>query len=326
MPPVRIIDGIRIAFEQQIAVGSYKTVFRGYDTADGRKLAVSACEATKDNLNELRLLKRLTHPCIVEVLASCEDGKHLITVMKLMTPLDKLVPLTHDNSKSVMKDVLNGLLYLHSQEILHGDVKPDNILVEGLPLRAQLCDFGCALQKKKIRACHSGTLAYVAPEVLDPERNSVTVKADIFSVGGTLLELKTGKAPWSSTASKWDIRQKVGNAEQETPTDFAKRIAELCVDQNNTAAALGVKLAVPVGGFERVQRTWKKDADPYPPELGLLAQQEFSDHHDDVKSFIVSCMQPAEVRNSAEQMLKHPFFDDDGDDFWKGLLKRLNTT
>jgi serine/threonine protein kinase len=229
MPPVfRIIDGIPIQLKKRIGEGSFKTVYEGYDTANGRKLAVSKCQATKDSLRELKLLKRLMHPCIVQVLGSCEDGKHLITVMELMTPVDRLGPLKNDDLKIVMKDVLDGLLYLHSQDILHGDVKPGNILTKTLDrgnLGAQLCDFGCAVQNKEITNFNSGTIPFMAPEV--HQAGEVTVKADIFSVGGTPLQLTTGIVPWSSSRSEWRITLEVGNAEPETPTDFAKRLKSL---------------------------------------------------------------------------------------------------
>ena len=190
MPPVfRIIDGIPIQLKKRIGEGSFKTVYEGYDTANGRKLAVSKCQATKDSLRELKLLKRLMHPCIVQVLGSCEDGKHLITVMELMTPVDRLGPLKNDDLKIVMKDVLHGLLYLHSQDILHGDVKPGNILLNRQG-QCKLADFGVCSKPRDTRdstcATWVGTVTYMSPERI--KGNSYSFSADVWALGVIVVE------------------------------------------------------------------------------------------------------------------------------------------
>jgi mitogen-activated protein kinase kinase kinase 17/18 len=92
-------------------------------------------------------------------------------------------------------DVLRGLVYLHERSVVHGDVKPRNVVI-GADGRAKVADFGCA------RAASSpagrpigGTPAFMAPEVARGEDQGPA--ADVWALGCTVVEMATGRAPWS---------------------------------------------------------------------------------------------------------------------------------
>ncbi|TVT98913.1 hypothetical protein EJB05_55726, partial [Eragrostis curvula] len=92
-------------------------------------------------------------------------------------------------------DVLRGLAYLHGRSIVHGDVKARNVVI-GADGRAKLADFGCArLAAGCERQIIGGTPAFMAPEVARGEEQGPA--ADVWALGCTVVEMATGRAPWS---------------------------------------------------------------------------------------------------------------------------------
>uniref|UniRef100_A0ACD5T7T9 Uncharacterized protein n=1 Tax=Avena sativa TaxID=4498 RepID=A0ACD5T7T9_AVESA len=89
-------------------------------------------------------------------------------------------------------DVATGLTYLHGESMVHGDVKARNVVV-GADGRAKLADFGCA--RKSGAPIIGGTPAFMAPEVARGEEQGPA--ADVWALGCTVVELATGRAPWS---------------------------------------------------------------------------------------------------------------------------------
>ncbi|KAF8696120.1 hypothetical protein HU200_037010 [Digitaria exilis] len=94
-------------------------------------------------------------------------------------------------------DVLRGLAYLHgAASVVHGDVKARNVVI-GADGRAKLADFGCA--RRAIASARGatigGTPAFMAPEVARGEEQGPA--ADVWALGCTVVEMATGRAPWS---------------------------------------------------------------------------------------------------------------------------------
>ncbi|CAL4947947.1 unnamed protein product [Urochloa decumbens] len=95
-------------------------------------------------------------------------------------------------------EVLRGLAYLHARSVVHGDVKPRNVVI-GADGRAKLADFGCARVggdgDSAARKVIGGTPAFMAPEVARGEEQGPA--ADVWALGCTVVEMATGRAPWS---------------------------------------------------------------------------------------------------------------------------------
>ncbi|KAG8702874.1 hypothetical protein FRC09_004486 [Ceratobasidium sp. 395] len=115
----------------------------------------------------------------------------------------------HGNIKNYLKlnpvsvQVAEGLFYLHQLGVVHADLKADNILVsgDGTPM---LGDFGCSSLREYTLQFTStiaalGSPRWTAPEVLDGEKASPP--ADVYALGITILEMVTGKLPWSELTS-----------------------------------------------------------------------------------------------------------------------------
>jgi hypothetical protein len=124
------------------------------------------------------------------IMAYCERGSCYGRIGKF----------TEEEAWKLIGDVASGLAYLHAQDIIHQDIKPDNILIDNNG-NYVITDFGISVQarstlrKSARQASSGGTTAYMAPERFS--RDAAPVKAsDIWSLGATVYELVTGRMPF----------------------------------------------------------------------------------------------------------------------------------
>ncbi|CAM0882276.1 unnamed protein product [Alopecurus aequalis] len=130
-------------------------------------------------------------------------------------------------------DVAKGLAYLHGRYLVHGDVKGRNIVV-GADGRAKIADFGCARMVDSDRPI-GGTPAFMAPEVARGEEQGPA--ADIWALGCTVIEMATGRAPWSDMDDILAAMHRIGytDAVPEMPAWLsaeAKHFLSLCFARN----------------------------------------------------------------------------------------------
>ena len=127
--------------------------------------------------------------------------------------------------------LFSALEYLAAQDLIHRDVKPDNILAllqDGRLTKVLLADFGEAKQltQSLTHISAAGTLIYMAPEMMDREEDdSKTPKADVFSAGVVAAELNTGRSPKPGAKTKKVRRHRVVIDEEERRADD---IAAVC--------------------------------------------------------------------------------------------------
>jgi mitogen-activated protein kinase kinase kinase 3 len=129
--------------------------------------------------------------------------------------------------KIYLKQILDGLEYLHSKGVVHRDIKSANILVD-LKGNIKLSDFGVSGQislKKNVGESGfleslKGTLLWMAPEVICQTKYGK--KADIWSLGCTLLEMATGLPPWGKLENQMEAILKIGksNESPEIPSNL----------------------------------------------------------------------------------------------------------
>jgi DNA-binding beta-propeller fold protein YncE/predicted Ser/Thr protein kinase len=214
------LAGYRI--DALIARGGMGVVYRATQLALDRPVAlkVIAHQLAGDEqfrsrfLSESRLAARLEHPAVVPVYDAREEDGELIVAMRLVEggDLRKLIdregPLAPERAVHLLAQVAEALDAAHAAGIVHRDVKPHNILVEGE--RAYLSDFGLAKAYAETGsgagASIVGTVEYMAPEQWRGER--VGPAADIYALGCVLYEALTGVVPY---------RRKESAAEPELP-------------------------------------------------------------------------------------------------------------
>ena len=199
-----------------IGQGAYGRVYMGLNLETGEMMAVkqvatsSDPQELKDLQDEINVMKTLSHEHIVRYLGAQWDDEtkelfiftEWVPAGSLVDILKKFGKLTEPLARTYTTQVLLGLQYLHQNNVIHLDIKPGNVLIDDVGT-VKLADFGAARQltssesiTRKEELEYRGTPYFMAPEMIKQEKQGR--KADIWSVGGTVLNMFTGNPPWSS--------------------------------------------------------------------------------------------------------------------------------
>ncbi|XP_015689680.2 mitogen-activated protein kinase kinase kinase 17-like [Oryza brachyantha] len=178
-------------------------VWLASDDDSGELVAVkSACAGGAAQLRrEGRVLSGLCSPHIVPCLGSRAAAGGEYQLFLEFAPGGSLADEVARNGgcleepaiRAYAADVASGLAYLHGISLVHGDVKARNVVI-GSDGRARLTDFGCARAMDSFGPI-GGTPAFMAPEVARGEEQGPA--ADVWALGCTIIEMATGRAPWS---------------------------------------------------------------------------------------------------------------------------------
>ncbi|XP_064015487.1 serine/threonine-protein kinase PAK 3-like isoform X2 [Pogoniulus pusillus] len=189
----------------EIGQGASGTVYRARESDTGREVAIKQLKflttPVKRLLREILIPKENKHPNIVNYLESYRVNSHLWVVMEYMSggSLAGLVRnvCMHDGQiAAVCRECLQGLAFLHSNQVIHRDIKSDNILL-GMDGSVKLADFGLSTHttpEKSRRRSMVGTPHWIAPEVAREEPYGP--KVDIWSLGITAIEMVEGEPPY----------------------------------------------------------------------------------------------------------------------------------
>lgn len=169
--------------------------------------------AQEEFRKEAEMMAQLRHPNIVHFYGYCSIPKCL--VMEYM-PKGSLFNVLQDKKQildwnvriGIAVDMVSGLAFLHSKNILHRDIKSLNVLLDE-QAKARLTDFGLSKVKNETKSLTKnaqknkelvGTLPWIAPELFDGEK--YTYKSDIYSLGITFWELATRQIPYAEHTSE----------------------------------------------------------------------------------------------------------------------------
>uniref|UniRef100_A0A5B6YK35 Putative cysteine-rich receptor-like protein kinase 10 n=1 Tax=Davidia involucrata TaxID=16924 RepID=A0A5B6YK35_DAVIN len=193
----------------KLGEGGFGPVYRG-KLEDGREIAVkklsqSSSQGKKEFMNEAKLLARVQHRNVVNLLGYCAHGAEKLLVYEYVAneSLDKLLfksgrsdALDWKRRYDIIAGISRGLLYLHEDShcvIIHRDIKASNILLDNKWV-PKIADFGMARlfpeDQTHVNTRVAGTNGYMAPEYV--MHGHLSVKADVFSFGVVVLELISG--------------------------------------------------------------------------------------------------------------------------------------
>lgn len=152
------------------------------------------------------MLNGLNSQYIVNVFDCFKQANELVIVMEYCeTSLENYVqqtPLSAPAIVQLTKQILNGLMYLHQHNIIHRDIKPDNILLKShgtgaFPFIAKIADFGVSKElsdQNELAKTFTGTQQFMAPETMRGEPYSRAV--DIWALGCLVYQLAVGTCPF----------------------------------------------------------------------------------------------------------------------------------
>ncbi|XP_050371526.1 G-type lectin S-receptor-like serine/threonine-protein kinase LECRK2 [Argentina anserina] len=192
-------------FMEELGRGASATVFKGVLACDeGKRVAVKILDAKVGESDlefnaEVKAIGRTNHRNLVQLLGYCNEGNHRILVYEYMSNGTLATFLFGESRpnwnqrRQIALGVSKGLLYLHeecSNQVVHCDIKPQNILLDD-SFTARISDFGLAkllrLDQTRTITGIRGTKGYVAPEWF--KNMPITAKVDVYSFGILLLEI-----------------------------------------------------------------------------------------------------------------------------------------
>lgn len=194
-----------------IAAGCNSVAVLAKDILHNREVAckfvsredISTIGKMRDFDRELRIIQSLRYQYIIETYEILYLQKTIVIVMEYCSNGDLLnyvlshYPIPMYKIRSMFRQILLAIDFLHKRNIAHRDIKPENIFLDK-DFNVKVGDFGVSRYLKKDELCSTicGTLVYVAPEIINSKRYDPK-KADIWSLGILLYVMCTKKMPWS---------------------------------------------------------------------------------------------------------------------------------
>ena len=192
---------------EMIGEGAFGKVYKGQRKCTNQIVAIKKIvkkgkkeKELKNLRQEIDILHRLYHENIIQCLDSFETNSEFCLVTELATGQlyeivqeDKKLP--EKQIKEIALQLTSALFYLHNNNIIHRDIKPQNVLISASGI-IKICDFGFAraIDNKTMITSIKGTPLYMAPELL--KEYPYNKKADLWSLGVILYELYVGQPPF----------------------------------------------------------------------------------------------------------------------------------
>ena len=187
---------------EKIGAGSFATVYRARDLELGREVAIKQLHdeylADPKRLvrywQEAQLLASLQHPNVVTIFDIVRDRGWLVMELMQGNLADRLQGRQADLRalRATLAHTLRALKYLHSQGVIHGDIKPGNLMIDARK-RVKLGDFGLSRRVSDEQgSLLKGATKYIAPECVSEDFGDVGPASDLYSLGFSAYDLMCG--------------------------------------------------------------------------------------------------------------------------------------
>ena len=249
------VPHVRYRKIRELGSGAFGTVWLADDLELRRQVALKeprhdrlrAAADIETYLTEARALASLDHPRIVPVYdvgRTTEGGCYIVSKwidgMNLAAYV-KQKPLSFAESAELVAQVADALEQTHNRGLVHRDIKPTNILVDGHG-QPYVADFGLALRDEDFGAEKgiAGTPAYMSPEQARREGHRIDGRSDIYSLGVVFYELLTGTRPFQSE-DVFELLERIKRDEPKPPRQrndaIPKELERICLKALSKRAA-----------------------------------------------------------------------------------------
>lgn len=253
---VRVL-AVQYDVEKEIGRGGMGIVYKGRDKRLKRPVAIKLLppelafrsEIRMRFLREAEMAAQLSHPHIVPIYSVDEREGLVYFVMALVegenlgTRIANTGPVPPDEARRILREVGDALAYAHSQNTIHRDIKPDNILIDAATGRTMVTDFGIA------RAVSEGTearltatgIAIGTPAFMSPEQSAgdrdLDGRTDLYSLGVVAYQMLCGELPFTATSTPALLVKHLSerpvpiDRRVTVPPDLARAVM-LCLEKN----------------------------------------------------------------------------------------------
>lgn len=268
---------------REIGRGGVARVLEAWDATLSRRVALKVLLPELEDRAELRSalgaeareLAAVESPRVVTVFGRGQHRGHPFVVMELVDGTNARLALAEHSGAmplarvaTLLADVGEGVTAIHGSGLVHGDLKPTNVLVDGAG-RAKLVD---------VAGATNGVVIATTPAYLAPERRGgggATIASDLYAFGVTAFELITGRLPLEPTSSASALR----NVSRRVDGCLARAMSPHPRDRPSSAAAFGRELAHALGHPRRDSGRW-----PSTPRI-LVADDDV-----DLRELLAACL------------------------------------
>ena len=294
----------------KIGEGSYGAVYLAFNLYTKQKVAIKRIVKNKENeidelelKNEINILKKLDHPNILKIIEfySSEHSYYIITDYCANGELyDQIKYKYNENQLAVLfYQVLSGIAYLHTNNIVHRDLKLENILITEIETNKKtndryfwikIIDFGTAkfFDKNKKEKSVVGSSYYIAPEVL---KKSYNEKCDTWSIGVILYMLIVGRAPFDGS----DDEEIINNIKKGKYNSQHKKLLESSEEvQDLVKNLLQIDVKKRFSAIEALKHPWFKK---------FKAKSLYSNIEDDQIKIYLNRLRRYQINSKFQQMV-----------------------
>ncbi|XP_038047057.1 myosin light chain kinase, smooth muscle-like isoform X3 [Patiria miniata] len=232
--------------KEQCGKGRFGVVYRCLEKKSGKQFAAKFIKIKSSDRQAVRseivIMNELHHPKLLQCVDAFEGPRQVVMVMEFIAGgelfervIDDDFVLTEKDAIKFMRQICAGVHYMHLQNILHLDLKPENVMcVDTHGCRIKLIDFGLArkFDPTKSTKVMFGTPEFVAPEVINYEQ--ISFATDLWSIGVICYILLSGLSPFMGdsdaetlnnvTAAEWDFEDEAFDDITDEAKEFIEKL------------------------------------------------------------------------------------------------------
>lgn len=244
-----------------------------------------AVNLAKQVMSEVKILKALKHPCIINIEDVIDTPETLYIVLELVEGgelFDKVVSLSQydePTAKLLFYQMVLACKYLHDQGITHRDLKPENILLstDDKETLIKITDFGLSkfIDAGSIMKTFCGTPTYLAPEILiTAGQGSYTKAVDAWSLGVILFICLAGYPPFSDERKDMELSKQILGGHYTFPKQYWKEVSDDAIDMIKKLMTVEPEKRITLA--DALNHPWFKDDEMKKKAEKLMYPEKFS--------------------------------------------------